>query len=80
MISLDLKTIVVKENWGKTGFLNRIGNYISAYTRCIIYKSIIAPHFEYCITLMIDMGETQLNKLQVAQNRAMRVILQCMIY
>lgn len=57
-----------------------MGNYISAYTRCIIYKSIIAPHYEYCATLLVDMGETQLNKLQVAQNRAMRVILQCNRY
>lgn len=71
---------MLKKIGKKTGFLNRIGNYISAYTRCIIYKSIIAPHFEYCATLLIDMGETQLNKLQVIQNRAMRVILQCNRY
>ncbi|XP_036148907.1 uncharacterized protein LOC118647675 isoform X2 [Monomorium pharaonis] len=37
----------------------------------------IAPHFEYCATLLIDMGDTQLSRLQIAQNRAMRVILQC---
>lgn len=61
----------------KISFLNRIGNYISAYTRCTIYKTIIAPHFEYCATLQIDMGDTQLSRLQKAQNRAMRVILQC---
>lgn len=71
---------MLKKIGKKTGFLNRIGNYISAYTRCIIYKSIIAPHFEYCATLLVNMGETQLNKLQVAQNRAMRVILQCNRY
>lgn len=65
--------LYVEEN---TGFLNRIGNYISAYTRCNIYKSIIAAHFEYCATLLVDMEETQSNKLQVAQNRAMQVISQ----
>jgi len=32
-------------------FLNRIGSFVSPYTRCIVYKSIIAPHFEYCATL-----------------------------
>lgn len=68
---------MLKKIGKKVSFLNRIGNYISAYTRCIIYKTIIAPHFEYCATLLIDMGETQLNELQKAQNRAMRVILQC---
>lgn len=68
---------MLKKIGKKTSFLNRIGNYISAYTRCIIYKTIIAPHFEYCATMLMDMGETQLSKLQIAQNRAMRVILQC---
>jgi len=68
---------MLKKIGKKTSFLNRIGNFISAYTRCIIYKTIIAPHFEYCATLLIDMGETQLNQLQIAQNRAMRVILHC---
>lgn len=71
---------MLKKIGKKTSFLNRIGNFVSAYTRCIIYKSIIAPHFEYCATLLIGMGETQLGKLQVAQNRAMRVILQCSRY
>jgi len=32
------------------------------YYRCIIDRTIVAPHFEYCATLLIDMGETQLNK------------------
>jgi len=47
------------------------------YATCLIYKSIIAPHFDYCTTLIINMGETQLSMLQKAQNRAMRVILHC---
>lgn len=51
--------------------------YLSAYTRCVVSKSIIAPIFEYCATLLIGMGEIQLSKMQVAQNRAVRVILQC---
>jgi len=44
---------------------------------CVTYKAIIAPHFEYCTILIINMGETQLDMLQRAQNRAMRVILHC---
>jgi len=48
------------------------------YARCLIYKSIIAPRFEYCTTLIIiNMGETQFSMLQKAQNRAMRVTLHC---
>lgn len=71
---------MLKKVGKKVSFLNRIGGDISCYTRCIIYKAIIAPHFEYCATLLTAMGETQLTKLQVAQNRAMRVILQCHRY
>jgi len=59
----------------KISFLNRIGNSVSAYTRCVVYKSIIAPHFEYRATLMINMGEMQLGALQRTQNRATRAIL-----
>jgi len=47
------------------------------YTRCTIYKIIIAPHFEYCAMLLIGMGETQITQLQKVQNRAMRIIFQC---
>ncbi|XP_011873718.1 PREDICTED: RNA-directed DNA polymerase from mobile element jockey-like [Vollenhovia emeryi] len=67
---------ILKKVGKKTSFLNRIGNHISAYTRCLVYKTIIAPHFEYCATIMINMGKTELEKLQKAQNRAMRTILQ----
>lgn len=68
---------MLKKIGEKISFLNRIGKDISGYTRCIVYKSIIAPHFEYCATLLISMGETQLTKLQVLQNRIMRVISHC---
>jgi len=43
----------------------------------VVYKSIIAPHFEYCATILARMDESQLIRLQVAQNRVMQVILQC---
>jgi len=39
---------MLKKIGKKRSFLNRIGNYISVYTRCTIYRIIIAPHFEYC--------------------------------
>jgi len=51
----------------KNSFLNRIGRDISGYARCVVYKSIIAPHFEYCV-MLASMSETQLTRLQVAQN------------
>ena len=81
MISYDSKTTAsITEIGKKTSSINRIGQYVSMYTRCVIYETIIAPHFQYCATLLVDMEETELNKLQTAQNRAMRVILQCNQY
>jgi len=49
---------ILKKIGKKTSSLNRIDNFISAYTRCIIHKTIVAHYFEYCITLLIDMNET----------------------
>jgi len=54
----------------KINFLNRIGNFVSAYISCIICKSIIAFHFEYYVILIINMSETQ-RGVQRAQNRTM---------
>jgi len=52
---------MLKKIHKKIRFLNRIGNFVFAYTRCIIYKSIIVLHFEYYATLVIN--ETQLSML-----------------
>jgi len=68
---------ILKKIGKKISFLNRIGKSITMYARCLIYKSIIALHFEYCVTLIINIEETQLSMLQKVQNRAMRVILHC---
>lgn len=54
---------VLKKIGKKTSFLNRIGHYLTPYSRQVVYKSIIAPHFEYCATVFVSMGETQINRL-----------------
>lgn len=71
---------MIKKIGKKISFLNRIGGDISDnFMLCYsdVYKSIIVPHFEYCATIQTGMSEIQLTKLQVVQNRAMRVILRC---
>jgi len=65
---------ILKKIDKKGSFLNKIGNSITAYNRCVIYKSIIASYFEYYATLIINMRETQFGMLQRAQNRTMRII------
>jgi len=46
---------MLKKIGKKMSFLNKIDNYISVYTRCTIYKIILAPHFKFCATLLIGM-------------------------
>lgn len=61
----------------KVGFLARISRRLPMQHRILLYKSIIAPHFEYCPSVLFTCDENQIAKLQKLQNRAMRVILRC---
>lgn len=45
--------------------------------RCVIYKSIVAPLFEYCSTILVGINKTDLKHLQTLQNQAMRIIIRC---
>lgn len=71
---------IVKKVGKKISFLRRISRDVSLFTRLTIYKSIIAPHFEYCSTLLLYLNNNELQVLQKMQNKAMRVILQCNRY
>lgn len=71
---------IVKKISKKTNFLRRISKDVSVFTRLTIYKSIVAPHFEYCSTLLLYLNNNELQVLQKLQNKAMRVILQCTRY
>jgi len=68
---------ILKKIGKKISLLNIVGKYIAIYARCLIYKLIIAPHFEYCAILIINIAETQLSMPQKVQNRAMRGTLHC---
>lgn len=61
----------------KVGFLARISNKLSFEHRIVIYKSIIAPHFEYCASILSNCNKGDMSRLQKLQNRAMRIILRC---
>lgn len=62
---------------GKIGLMRRIGKDMSPYMRCIVYKSIVAPLFEYCATILVGISKTNLQHLQTLQNQGMRIILGC---
>lgn len=59
----------------KNNYFNRISMNLSVWCRTSVYKSILAPHFEYCPTIMYYINESDKKELQVLQNRAMRTIL-----
>lgn len=61
----------------KLGVMRRISGDISAYMRCIVYKTIIAPLFDYCGSIMVGISKTNVQHLQRLQNQAMRIILRC---
>jgi len=50
---------MLKKMGKKISFLNGIGNSVSVYIRCVMYKSIMAPRFEYFAILITNMDETQ---------------------
>jgi len=65
-----------RKKGAKLGVLRRVGNYMTPYMRCIVYKSVIAPLFD-CASVLIGLNKTGLQYLQKLQNKAMRVVLRC---
>lgn len=61
----------------KVGVLSRLARYITMGARISIYKSVIAPHFDFCATLLYLCDESSFERMQKLQNRAMRAILMC---
>jgi exonuclease III len=72
--------LINKKVGKKINYLARVGKYLSPWTKLLIYKSIIAHHFEYCCTILWETNEENIKKLQLLQNKAMRVILRCHKY
>lgn len=68
---------VCKKVAKKVGVLSRLANNITMGARISIYKAIIAPHFDYCSTLLFLSNQSAFDRLQLLQNRAMRAVLKC---
>jgi hypothetical protein len=61
----------------KAFFLSRISKNLSSYTKLVLYKSLIAPHIDYCSSLLYMLPNYRIKELQIIQNRCMRIILKC---
>lgn len=71
---------ITKKIAKKVGFLKRIRNNLDLKTTRLVYNSIVTPHLNYCSSVLFLCNEAQNNKLQVIQNRGMRMILKCNIF
>lgn len=64
----------------KLGFFNRVASCLSQWTRMLVYNTIILPHFTYACSLLISCTKEDIQRLQVQQNKAMRILLRCNRY
>lgn len=68
-------TYVNKKVARKINMLQRISKHLTKDAKLQIYKSVVAPHFDYCATLLFLANKQQMDSLQKQQNRALRIIL-----
>lgn len=66
---------VIKKVSKKINFLNRIKYKIPLNQRQLLYKTIVAPHYDYCSSILFLCGEMDFKKLQILQNKGMRMVL-----
>ena len=65
----------VKKACAKATALRRIRKFIPMDVMGRLYKAFILPHLEYCAPLLLGVGKTQVNKLEVTNYYILRSIL-----
>ena len=68
-------TYVENKLYKKLALFRRLGKKLNAETKIILYKSIVAPHFDYCSSLLFALKDSNIKQLQKMQNKFMRNIL-----
>jgi len=71
---------VTKKVAKKVNMLGRISHNLTYFSKLLIYQTIIAPHFNYCSTILFLLSKSELDTLQKKQNQAMRIILRASRY
>lgn len=59
----------------KAGFISRIKKKLDTKTKLLLYKSLAAPHLDYCASILFLNSDTDIKKLQKQQNKILRSIL-----
>jgi exonuclease III len=70
-------TYIIRKVATKINYLGRMSRILSKNTKKLIYNCIIAPHFDYCASILWNASNENVKKLQLLQNRGMRTILNC---
>lgn len=68
---------ICKKIGKKIGYVRRISYNLSQWTKKILYNTIIFPHFSYCASILFSCNKGDIRRLQMLQNRGMRMILNC---
>ena len=55
--------------------LRRARPFIDEPTALTLYNTMIRPHFEYCSTIWLKPNSGHIKRLQILQNRAVRIVL-----
>lgn len=66
---------VAKKMAKKVNVLSRLNRKLSKESKITIYLTTIAPHIDYCSTLLYLINKEDIKRLQKIQSKAMRVIL-----
>ena len=61
----------------KVQYFGRASNNLNMNTRIKVYRTIISPSFSYSPTILYFGTQGHIDKLQLLQNRCMRIILKC---
>lgn len=68
---------VVKKVARKYGMLIRLKSQLTFWSKIYLYKTLVAPHIDYCSSVLFLASDTHLKRLQKLQNKFMRYILNC---
>lgn len=68
---------IVKQTAKKIGVLYRASKNLTTSAKITIYNTIIRPHFQYCSTILFLCTKSDIHKLQIQQNKIMRLVLKC---
>lgn len=71
---------LVKKIARKYGMLVRLRNHLTFWSKIYLYKTLVAPHMDYCSSVLFLASDTHLSRLQKLQNKFMRFILNCNKY